>query len=278
MGVVKDDPLRHQLLKELRELRRGEGALVPERIATCEALVRVVGMGSVEQAHTTLYEMFKRYAVEPEGDIRAYLETSGVGLDGASLNQRLDAYAVAHHVDQRTGLRRSDRGANKLATLFRDEDLFFRPWGHLTMYQFGQSVLCTITLNFDPESEYRPPAVWVNDELQADLVFEFGGPDTDTGYVQAVQHIDGFKLQRDAKWLFKIDVEWRMGVWPQWVLATQLADNRLAAKIQAQRNYMTEATIIWGAWLAGAMPVEDEFRSFPMRSATPSVDNDDTIE
>ncbi|PPF44868.1 hypothetical protein C5B85_09010 [Pseudoclavibacter sp. AY1F1] len=253
-----------QLVKELRELRRGAGALVPERIALCEALVRVVGMGSVEQAHATLFEMFKRYAVEPEGDIRAYLESSGVGLDGESLNQRLDAYAALHHVDQRTGLRRSDRGAAKLATLFRDEDLFFRPWGHLTMYQFGERVLCTIALNIDPQSEYRPPAVWVNDELLDDFVFEFGEPDEDTGYVQALQNVDGFRLQRGAKWLFKIDVEWRMGVWPQWVLATQLADVRLAAKIQTQRNFMTEATIFWGAWPGGPMPVDLDFKSFPI--------------
>lgn len=260
---MKDDPLRLQLLKELRELRRGEGALIPERIATCEALVRVIGMGSVEQAHSTLYEMFTRYAVDPEGDIRAYLETSGVGVEGGSLNQRLDAYAAAHHVDQRTGLRRSDRGAAKLATLFRDEELFFRPWGHLTMYQFGKRVLCTITLNISPQSEYRPPAVWVNDELIENLDFTFGEPSARTGYVQAVEHIDGLELDRDAPWLFKIDVEWRMGVWPQWVLASQLADVRLAAKIQTQRNYMTEATITWGAWPGGEMPKDAAFQSFP---------------
>lgn len=260
---MKDDPLRLQLRKELRELRRGPGALVPERIAVCEALIRVVGMGSVEQAHATLFEMFKRYAQDAEGDVRAYLETCGVGLDGVSLNLRLDAYAAAHHVDQRTGLRRSDRGADALATLFRDEALFYRPWGHLTMYQFGESVLCTVALHLDPESDYRPPVVWINDELQDDIAFTFEPPSPSTGYVRAVQHIDGFKLQRDAPWLFKINIEWRMGVWPQWVLASQIADTRLAAKIQTQRNYMTEATLTWGAWPAGEMPKEFPFRSFP---------------
>lgn len=260
---MKDDPLRLQLLKELRLLRRDEGAFVPERVASCEALVRVVGMGSVEQLHGTLHEMFLRYAADPEGDIRAYLETSGVGVDGDSLNKRLDAYAAAHHVDSRTALRRSDRGADKLATLFRDEELFFRPWGHLTMYQFGERVLCTITLNLDPRSEYRPPAVWVNDQLLDTLTFEFGAAHPTTGYVQAVQHIDSFRLDREHGWLFKVDVEWRMGVWPQWVLAAQLADPRLVAKIQTQRNYMTEATITWGAWPGGEMPESRPFVGFP---------------
>lgn len=238
--------------------------MAPDRVAMCEALVRVVGMGSVEQAHATLFEMFKRYGVEPEGDIRAYLETSGIGLDGTSLNLRLDAYASRHHVDERTALRRSDRGAKKLATLFRDEDLFFRPWGHLTLYQFGERVLVSIALHVDPESEYRPPAVWVNDELLEDAVFEFDTKIESNGYIRALQHVDRFALQRDAKWLFKIDVEWRMPVWPQWVLAAQLADSRLVAKIQTQRNFMTEATITWGSWPGAEMSREADFRSFPV--------------
>lgn len=59
-------------------------------------------MGSVEQLQGTLRETFKRYSTEPEGDIRAFLESSGIGLEGNSLNQRLDAYAAVHHVDRRT--------------------------------------------------------------------------------------------------------------------------------------------------------------------------------
>ena len=220
-------------------------------------------MGSVEQAHATLFEMFKRYGVEPEGDIRAYLETSGLGIEGNSLNQRLDAYAAIHKVDGRTGLRRSDRGARKLATLFRDEDLFFRPWAHLTMYQAGESVVATIALHIDPESEYTPPTVWVNDERIENLELTFEAPSERTGYVGAVRHIDNFKLEPARDWLFKIDVEWRMGVWPQWVLAAQLADPRLVAKIQTQRNFMTEATITWGAWPGGEMPKTDFFTGFP---------------
>ena len=259
---MREDPLRLQLLSELRDLRKDQGALAPDRIALCEALVRVVGMGSVEQAHATLFEMFKRYSVEPDGDVRAYLETSGVGLEGKSLNERLDAYAESHHVERRTGLRRSDRGAEKLATLFRDEELFFRPWGHLTMYQFGERVLTSVALHIDPQSEYRAPAVWINDELMERLAFEFEATSDSTGYVRAVQHIDNFILQPDKPWLFKIDIEWRMPVWPQWVLGAQLADNRLVAKIQTQRNFMTEATLTWGLWAGQIMPIGGDFSEF----------------
>ena len=34
-------------------------------------------------------------------------------------------------------------------------------------------------------------------------------------YLRALVHIDGYELQRDKQWLFKIDVNWRMPVWPQ---------------------------------------------------------------
>ncbi|MGY2746218.1 hypothetical protein [Arthrobacter sp. UYCu723] len=141
------------------------------------------------------------------------------------------------------------------------------------MYQFGSSVLATVALHIDPQSEYRPPAVWVNDEPIDDLMFNFEEPSAATGYVRAVQHIDGFKLKPDAQWLFKIDAEWRMPVWPQWVLGAQLADNRLVTKIQTQRNFMTEATITWGSWLYGQMPKDVDFRSFS--APTPNSGGED---
>lgn len=259
---MREDPLRAQMLSELRALRKGDGAFSPDRLAECEALIRVVGMGSVEQLAGTLLEMFKRYSTEPDGDVRAYLETSGVGLEGGSLNARLDAYAAAHHVERRTGLRRSDRGAGKLATLFRDEELFFRPWGHLTVYQFGRRVLASVALHIDPGAEFREPAVWVNDQEINNLDWEFEAPSDRTGYVRALHHIDDYELQRDGEWLFKIDIEWRTSVWPQWVLAAQLADPRLVAKIQTQRNFMTEATVTWGVWPGDDMPKVDEFAEF----------------
>lgn len=260
---MRDDPLRRQLLAELRALRRGAGVRQGSDVANSEALVRVVGMGSAEQAFATLVDMLRHHGAEPEGDIRAYLETCGLVSEGNSLNQRLDSYAATHFVDRRTALRRSDRGAEKLATIFRDETLFFRPWGHITIFQTGPMVLPTVALHMDPESEYREPAVWVNDEL-LDVTFEFQDPEPTTGYVRAGWHLAGALLRSDRPWLFKLDVEWRMGVWPQWVLGAQLADNRLVAKIQTQRNFMTEATVTWGAWPGQDVPRDAPFLSFPL--------------
>lgn len=79
---MKDDPTRLRLPAELRQLRRGNGNLSADRIAVSEELVKVIGIGSAEQAYATLVDILKRYAVEPEGDIRAFLETWGVGLGG----------------------------------------------------------------------------------------------------------------------------------------------------------------------------------------------------
>ncbi|TFD27346.1 hypothetical protein [Cryobacterium lyxosi] len=260
---MKNDPTRLRLRDELRQLRRGNGNLSADRIAVSEELVNVIGMGSAEQAYATFIDMLKRYAIEPEGDIRAYLETCGVGLDGDTLNERLDAYAAVHFVDPRTALRRSDRGADKLATIFRDEILFNRPWGNIVLYQFGDLVNVSIALHIDPHAEYKPPVVWINDAELEGLAFEFKDTGAPTGYRRALEHIDGHELRRDKQWLFKIDVNWRMPVWPQWVLGAQLADNRLVVKLQTQRNFMTEATISWGGAVEATMPaVGESFRSF----------------
>lgn len=276
IGSMNTDPLRRQLLEELRVLRRGLGMHAVPDIAPLEAVTRVVGMGSPDQAFSALVDMLKHHGTDPDGEVRAYLETCGLVSEGDTLEKRLQYYAATHHVDERTARRRSDRGAEALATIFRDETLFFRPWGHLTIYQTGGLVFPIIALHMDPGSEYREPAVWVNDELQ-DLAFYFAEPSRTTGYVRGGWHLEPVVLRPRARWLFRLNVEWRMAVWPQWVLAGQLADNRLVAKIQSQRNFMTEATITWGSWPGyEQIPRTPPFASFPV-PADSSPPNDDSI-
>lgn len=60
----------------------------------------VVGQHAFDD-YAAFVDMLKRYAVEPESDVRAYLETCGIGLDGDNLNERLDAYAAVHFVHPR---------------------------------------------------------------------------------------------------------------------------------------------------------------------------------
>lgn len=247
IGCMSRDPLHNQIVVELRALRRGEGVHGVSDVLASEALTRVVGMGSPDQAFSTLVDMLKHHAAEPDSDIRAYLETCGLISEGDTLEKRLHAYAETHFVDDRTARRRSDRGAEALGTIFRDETLFFRPWGHLTIFQTGGLVFPVIALHMDPGSDYREPAVWINDETKP-LAFDFEEPNSTTGYVRAGWHLKPVALRPQAKWLFKVDVEWRMSVWPQWVLGAQLADNRLVSRIQSQRNFMTEATVTWGSW------------------------------
>lgn len=180
---MKSDPLRLQLRKELRQLRRGGGIHGPVDMVACEALTRVVGMGSTEQAFTTMVEMLKHEA-DTDSDIRAYLETCGLVSDGTTLEKRLADYAAVHFVDERTARRRSDRGAEALATIFRDEEVFMRPWGHLVLYQNGPLVFPTVALHMDPAAEYQPPTVWINDEPQ-DLEFDFTSLNEATGRARA---------------------------------------------------------------------------------------------
>jgi len=59
---VKDDPLREDLLTELRALRRGAGPFGQDRVALSEMLIDFVGRGSIEQAYTTLLDVLDRSA------------------------------------------------------------------------------------------------------------------------------------------------------------------------------------------------------------------------
>lgn len=114
-----DDAIRVSLEQELRALRRGPGAFDVDRVAVSPTLTALVGRGVAQSAYSVLMSLLERQSGGPDGDVQAFFETCGVDTPGENLDQRLDAYAVRHHVDPRTGLRRSDRGARKISTILR---------------------------------------------------------------------------------------------------------------------------------------------------------------
>jgi hypothetical protein len=113
------------------------------------------------------------------------------------------------------------------------------------------------------EPEYRSLAPWVNDDLLDGVKFEFDATIESDECIRALYQLDRFTLERDATWFFKVDVEWRMPVWPQWVPAEQPADARLVAKTQTQLNSMTGATITWGNWPGAETSTSRAFPQLP---------------
>ena len=74
---MRDDPLRLDLLEDLRLIRLGTGEFSIERLTFAESLTDFLGRGSVEQAFTSLLDYLVQQGTDLEGDVRAYFETCG---------------------------------------------------------------------------------------------------------------------------------------------------------------------------------------------------------
>lgn len=245
---MKDDPLREDLLTELRALRRGAGPFGQDRVTQSEMLIDFVGCGSVEQAYTTLLDVLDREGKDPESPIRAFFEAAGHGTAGENLDERLKSYAAAHNVDQRTGLRRSDRGAEQLSFILRDGFNYDRPWANIIAVQSGGLVTLSVSVVLPEYSKWRRPHVYINDTFQENRRFELHDSETSAGRVMGLERFPDLELDTTVDEdtpLLEVRVVWVMPVWPSWQNGTHLVDPRLFAKLVNNRDQSAELSINW---------------------------------
>lgn len=245
---MQDDPLRADLLAELRTLRRGPGPFGQDRVAQLEMLIDFVGRGSVEQAYTTLLDVLDREGKDPESPIRAYFEAAGYGITGGNLDERLKIYSVTHNVDQRTGLRRSDRGAEQLSFILRDGFMYERPWANLIAVQSGPLVTLSVSVELPEHSKWRRPHVYINGRFQEDRQFELHDSETNPMLVSARELFRDLQLDTsvdDDTSLLEVRVVWVMPVWPSWQNGTHIVDPRLYAKLVNNRDHSAELSVNW---------------------------------
>ena len=274
MRGVKDDPLRQDLLTELRALRKGPGPFGLERISLSEMLTDFVGRGSVEQAHTTLLDVLDRDGKDADGDIRAYFETAGLATSGDNLDERLKNYANAHHVDQRTGLRRSDRGAERLSFILRDEFNYERPWANIVAVQSGKFVMLDVSIEIPEHSKWRRPHVYINGEWQEGREFELHDSDTNPMLVTGHETFTDVELDTDADEdtpLLEVRVVWVMPVGASGQNGAHLVDPRRYAKLVNNRDHSAELSINWANG-AAANTRDQALAEFPDWSAQASDD------
>lgn len=248
MRSVKDDALRQELLAELRVLRRGPGPFAIDRVALSEMLTDYVGRGSVEQAYTTLLDVLDRDGIDPDGDVRAFFETAGLNMEGENLDARLKSYAADHNVEQRTGLRRSDRGAESLSFILRDGFNYERPWANILAVQSGKFVTLSVAVEIPQHSKWRRPHVYINGDLQEDRRFELHDSDTHPMLVSGREVFENLELDTSTNEndpLLEVRVVWVMPVWPSWQNGTHLVDPRLYARLVNDRDHSAEFSINW---------------------------------
>jgi hypothetical protein len=242
---VKDDPLRRELEVELRALRTRPTPLSLEHIATSYALTDAIGRGSTERALSVLMDALAQYGSDPDSDIRAYFETCGIGLEGETLNQRLVAYERIHFVDRRTGLRRSDRGANKLSIILRDASALDRPRAKLAVSEVDGLVTMGLLLDIPRSAQWRRPHVYINGE-QVEREFELHDSKKGNHFLRAAERFDSIPLraaeepQGDE---FEAHVFWIMPIWPVWGITTNLKTPGLASFFITERESGATATL-----------------------------------
>lgn len=245
---MKDDPIRLELLTELRALRRGTGSFGIDRVALSEMLTEFVGRGSVEQAYTKLLDALRRDGGDAESDVRAYFQTAGYEVEGNNLDERLKAYAATHFVDERTGLRRSDRGAERLSFVLRDEFNYERPWANIFVVQDGAFAELSVSVHLPDHALWRRPIIYLNDELQDRREFELHDSDVVPGFVAGFERFPRHPLRLEAGEddpLLEVRVYWVPDVWPTWQCGVQLTDPRLYVKLANNRDYSAELSIHW---------------------------------
>lgn len=215
------------------------------RIATAFTITDFVGRGSVERAYGALLDALIRHGSEPESDIRAYFDTSGFQVEGETLDQRLKAYAAAHHVEQRTALRRSDRGAEKLSYILRDTLTIERPWGKLAVSEVDGLVVVGVQVDVPHNAQWRRPHVYING-VQHEREFVLHDSDTSEFFATAKERFENIPLQAPDEPdgdEFEARVFWVMPVWPIWVVSTNLKTSGLGSSFITERNSGASVTL-----------------------------------
>lgn len=210
-----------------------------------ETLTDVVGRGSVERAYGVLLDALVRHGADPESDIRAYFDTSGFQTPGDTLDARLASFHEEHHVDKRTALRRSDRGAEKLSYLLRDTLTIERPWGKIILSEVGGLVVTGVRVDVLHNALWRRPHVYINGE-QYEREFELHDSETSEFFATAKERFDNLPLQPpetagDDE--FVVEVFWVMPVWPIWAVSTYLKTPGLGSSFTTERNLSARVSL-----------------------------------
>ncbi|RIT44602.1 hypothetical protein [Mycobacteroides abscessus] len=232
------DPVRDALLAELRAVRKMPGLPTVDRLAGKDQLIEALGMGDLDRAWHRLLRLRDDHGTDPKTDVGAYFYLSGWDLGGDSLDWRIKEYAKAFHCDERTGLRRGDRGAVKLTAVIRDLAETNRPWGLITVFQSGAKADFIVRLMMAYES-WRPAEIRLNRRDISEPTFTLHkNPDVTGGYYYQliVEAVPLDMSGGETNTMASLVVHWPMPVWPTWQTATHIADPRFTTWTRTFRD------------------------------------------
>jgi hypothetical protein len=261
-----EDPLVTLLQADLRKIRRLPGDIDAVKLADASDLIDQLGNGSIDQALGQLSYIRERNDDGPDGDVRAYFFTAGFGVGGETLDWRLKRYAADRVVDERTGLRRSDRGIIKISRIIRDGLDYGRPYAHLFGVQNGTYFHTDITFQVLDKSIGRRPHIHINGERIMDFNFGFQEIEPGSPFSKASATLPGTTLDvtvKDGEPLIAVEVIWLTQVAPIWRLSTHFVDDRLTSHLEVYRDGSAEMEVSWFESFARASDA-------PLRKVTPN--------
>ncbi len=244
---MNDDPLRMELLRELRALRRSPSRSGSTRLLAPHAWLRswVTAASSKRTPRSSMSSISSATSVTATCSPSMRVVGS---RRGRALNARLAYLAAAGFVDERTVLRHSNAGANKLSAILRDMSLLHRPLGRISLVQRQDSVTCQVSIRLPGHSKYRQPDVYVNggEKLQ-ELDWTLAPDPRDPEWLVAAETFEASLRVTTATDryvpIFSVAVYWLMPVWASWATAMELSDSRLSTVLSVTRNYRAEVAL-----------------------------------
>lgn len=249
------DELTRSLVQSLRVLRKSQGDNLEERLLQNDTLLVQLGSGSLNRTMAALCHIRRKYATDREGDIPAFFFTVDHRSPSATLDSRLMAYARRFHVDERTALRRSDRGARKIAEIARQGFRYDRPWVVVILAQDETGIRCFFRGSMPPGSDWTNPVVYLNGSRVRDLTVTKERDRTEGREWFRVElprmELDWTVGEHDA--MGTLVIAWQPGLTPMWDLVSYLPDYRIYARLSTEDSLMAEVTVRrWATTVASA--------------------------
>lgn len=244
--VDLEDPVRDELVRELRAFRKHPGDPTVARMTGLFYLTEILGDGIPERAFDELAALHEEYGTDPKTNIGAYFYLSGWGVGLDSVDQRRERYRDEFFADVSTSWRRSQRGINELVTIIRDQDETFRPWAFVSVFQNRNTFQPFLDFNMGYESWAKP--IVLIDEEEQDVNFHLHrNPSDEHRYTRRIV-LPERPLNLDvgfAEAMATVRVIWTMPAWPVWSVAAWTADPRIMTRLRTFRDRAVEVSLQW---------------------------------
>ena len=242
---MTDDDTTRFLIRGLRELRKSQGDSLEERLLQNRNLLLELGNGSLSRSLSTLRHIRRKFAADRNGDVPAYFFTLDRRTAATTLDSRLKAYARRFNVDERTALRRSDRGVVKIAEIVRQGFRYDRPWAIVTVAQDDTGIRCFFRGSLPTGSQWATPVIYLNGARVRDPEVTQRPDNSERREWFSVDlprmELDWSVPEHEA--MGTLVIAWAPGLAPMWDLVSYLPDYRIYARLSTEDNLMAEVTV-----------------------------------